>query len=149
MINTFTVKTQQLLVSLFFLVLELKALVLIVKEHESSFEVISVVMKHLVIKIEIVDEVTDEKQIVGFERRQISHAFRFFIYFLRLNFFVTQRSPLVGLTLSICNRRQAYYRLISLVDCQSCTVESGETISGRHLILYKSLCYLFVYDLAV
>ena len=135
MINAFTVETQQLLVSLFFLVLELKALVLVLKEHESSLEVICVVVKHLVIKIEIVDEVTDEQQIVGLERRQISHTFRFFIYFLRLNFFVTQRSPLVGLALPICNRREAYYRLIALVDCQSCAVESSETISCRHLIL--------------
>ena len=103
MINSFPVETQQLFISFFFLVLELKTLVLVLKEHESSFEIICVVVKHLVIKIKIVDEVTDEQQIVGFERRQIPYAFRFFFYFLRLNFFVSQNSSLVCLALSIRN----------------------------------------------
>ena len=50
MINSFSVETQQLLVSFFFLVLELKTLVLVLKEHERSFQVVCIVMKHLIIK---------------------------------------------------------------------------------------------------
>lgn len=68
MIISFSVETQQLLVSFFFLVLELKTLVLVLKEHKRSFQVVCIVVKHLVIKIKIVYEVSDEQQIVGFER---------------------------------------------------------------------------------
>lgn len=66
-LESFAIKVDELLISLLFLILELQLLVLVEKKHECCFEVARVIVKNFVVVIQVVDEVSNEEKIVGFE----------------------------------------------------------------------------------
>lgn len=72
-INSFSKHFDERLVSLLFGVLELKLLVLIHQEHESCFKVFSVIMQHFIIKVEVVNKISDKKKIICFKWRELSN----------------------------------------------------------------------------
>lgn len=119
---------------------------LVVQEHESCFQVRSVVVQHFIVIVQVVDEVTDEKQVVGLKRRKVAHRLHLF---LCLNLLVPKLRRSVCLTVMACKRRLGDDGLISVFDCQGRTVESCISVGCCKLSISKPLSYLSVYNLSI
>lgn len=101
---------------------------LVEKKHECSLKIGNVVVEHLIIEIQIVDEVSDEEQVISFKRRKVSDALWLFFHFICLYFFVLQSSSRVRLALSARDSRLANYSLVSVVNSNSGPIKSSKSV---------------------
>jgi len=71
LVNSHSVQLNKFFISLFFLILKLDLLVLVQQEHEGGLQIIRVVCQNLVVEVQVIDQVTNEHEVISFKWRQL------------------------------------------------------------------------------